>query len=251
MSGEAGDRVNDTLRRAMFEAQLTEGELAARLLVDPKTVRRWMDGRMPYPKHRGELSRLLGVEEPELWPELRALRAAKSRPAELTAVYPRRDLIPQDAWLSTFAAAEQEINILAYSARFLVATSQFIKILADKGSRGLRVAVVLGDSKRLDLGRAGSEDDEGEVLSDCIDEAVERLRPLAVAGHVDLRLHDAVLYNSIYRVDGQVLVNQHLFGIPAAHAPVHHFHRVENGDMFDFYIASFDRVWREAKPLDA
>jgi len=230
--------MNDTLRRAMFEARLVEGDLATRLVVDPKTVRRWLDGR------------LLGVDEGELWPELRALRAAKSRPAELTAVYPRRSLIPQDAWLSTFAAAQHEINILAYSARFLVQNSRFLQILADKAAKGIRVAVVLGDSKRLDLDRTGSEEAEGEVLSECIDEAVERLRPLAASGQVELRLHDAVLYNSIYRADGQVLVNQHLYGVPAADAPVYHFHQKDDGGIVGFYLSSFDRIWHQANLLD-
>lgn len=241
--------MNDTLRRAMFEARFTEGDLATRLLVDPKTVRRWLDGRMPYPKYRVELSRLLGTDEGDLWPELRALRAATSRPVELTAVYPRRRLIPQDAWLRVFASAKHEINILAYSASFLLRDSRFLEILAGKESSGVRVLVALGDLKRLDLDRTGSDDDDREVLSERIDEAVDRLRPFAMSGQLELRLHGAVLYNSIYRVDGEALVNQHLYGIPAADAPVYHLHQMDDGEMFGFYMSSFDRIWREAKPL--
>jgi hypothetical protein len=37
--------------------------------------------------------------------------------------------------------------------------------------------------------------------------------------NIEIRLHRTVLYNSIYRDDEQLLVNQHTYGIPAAQAP--------------------------------
>jgi hypothetical protein len=37
---------------------------------------------------------------------------------------------------------------------------------------------------------------------------------------IEIRLHRTVLYNSIYRADDQLLVNQHAYGLPAAQAPV-------------------------------
>jgi hypothetical protein len=39
--------MNENLRRALIRAQLRETDIAARLNVDPKTVRRWLDGRVP------------------------------------------------------------------------------------------------------------------------------------------------------------------------------------------------------------
>ena len=41
--------MNESLRRALIHARLREADVAARLNVDPKTVRRWLDGRVPYP----------------------------------------------------------------------------------------------------------------------------------------------------------------------------------------------------------
>ena len=38
--------------------------------------------------------------------------------------------------------------------------------------------------------------------------------------NIEIWLHRTVLYNSIYRADDQLLVNQHTYGIPAAQAPV-------------------------------
>ena len=55
--------------------------------------------------------------------------------------------------------------------------------------------------------------------------ALALYRPLQDAGQAEIRLHRTVLYNSIYRADDDMLVNQHAYGIPAAHAPVFHLHR--------------------------
>ncbi|WP_328522906.1 helix-turn-helix domain-containing protein [Kribbella sp. NBC_00359] len=238
--------MNDTLRRALFEAQLSEADLAARLGVDPKTAQRWLDGRLPYARYRDQLARLLGLDEGEIWPEVRA--AGQSLPPEFAAAYPRRDLITHEAWLSMFAGALFEIDVLAYSAGFLIGDSRFLEILADKGKHGLRVAVALGDPNRLDMTRAGSEEDDEEALSDSMADAITRVRPLTASGRVELRLHDVLLYNSIYRVDNQVLVNQHLYGIASVRTPIYHFLKADQGEMFDFYTASFDRVWSGASP---
>lgn len=241
--------MNDTLWRGLFEAQLSEGDLAVRLGVDPKTVQRWLDGRLPYARYREQLSRLLGLDEGEIWPEIRATRPVQSVPADFAAAYPRRNLIPQEAWLSLFASAVAEINIVAYSGGFLLSDSRFLEILAEKGRQGVRIAVALADPDRVDVTRAESEEDDDEVLVDAIRDAIDQLRPLATSGQLELRLHDVLLYNSIYRVDNQVLVNQQLYGIAAARAPVYHLHKSDQGEMFNFYLSSFDRIWSGAKPV--
>lgn len=43
---------------------------------------------------------------------------------------------------------------------------------------------------------------------------------------IDFRLHDTILYNSIYRADDQLLVNTHIYGFPVAQAPVIHLRKV-------------------------
>ena len=60
--------------------------------------------------------------------------------------------------------------------------------------------------------------------------------------------HHTTLYNSIYRFDDEMLVNTHVYGFPAAHAPVMHLRRLSGGDLFDTYADSFDRVWSTAEP---
>jgi hypothetical protein len=67
--------------------------------------------------------------------------------------------------------------------------------------------------------------------------------------NVEIRLHRTVLYNSIYRADQQMLVNQHTYGIPAAQAPVFCLSDADSGEMAALYLDSFERIWASATPL--
>src|ERR1022692_3177435 len=94
-SASGGSRLNETLRRVLLQARLNEEDVATRLEVDPKTVRRWLEGRVPYLRHRWALAGMLGVDEADLWPQL---RAAGSQPEEIQRIYTHRDAVPHDAW---------------------------------------------------------------------------------------------------------------------------------------------------------
>jgi hypothetical protein len=59
-----------------------------------------------------------------------------------------------------------------------------------------------------------------------------------------------VLYNSIYRADDQLMVNTHIYGFTAPHAPVLHLRKVAGGSMVSNYLDSFERVWDSANPLE-
>ena len=59
-----------------------------------------------------------------------------------------------------------------------------------------------------------------------------------------------MLYDlSIYRADGQLLVNQHTYGIPAVQAPVFCLTDTCSGEVTVLYLDSFERVWASAAPL--
>ena len=74
-------------------------------------------------------------------------------------------------------------------------------------------------------------------------------RPLAAVEDIEIRLHRTVLYNSIYRADDQLLVNQHTYGIPAAQAPVFCLCDAVGGEMAALYLDSFEHVWASSVPL--
>ncbi len=111
--------MNEPLRRALLRARLREDDIAARLGVDPKTVRRWLTGRVPYPHNRAAIAELVGADEADLWPDAGGLLAARTRPEELGTVYPHRWAVPREAWVRLFESAERDIAVLAYSALFL------------------------------------------------------------------------------------------------------------------------------------
>src|SRR3954468_17736130 len=107
------------LRAAMTAATVDVDAVATAASVDPKTVQRWLNGRVPHPRHRWRLVELLGEEEGYLWPEVANGRSKEASKAELLTLYPHRADIPIELWRSLFAHAERAIDILVYAAPFL------------------------------------------------------------------------------------------------------------------------------------
>jgi transcriptional regulator with XRE-family HTH domain len=240
--------VNEPLRRALLRARLREDDVAARLGVDPKTVRRWLNGRIPYRHNRAAIAELVGADEAELWPDAGGLLAVRSRPEELGTVYPHRWAVPREVWVRLFGSAEREIDILAYSALFLAEDAGVLRILMDKGRAGVTVRIALGNPDGPYAAQRG-EESIGDAMAARIRNALMLYRPLGTVQNIEIRLHRAVLYNAIYRADDQLLVNQHAYGIPAAQAPVFCLSDSGGGEMAALYLDSFERVWDRSVPL--
>lgn len=240
--------MNETLCRALLQARLTQEDIAARLGVDPKTVRRWMEGRaLPYLRHRWALAAILGVDEGDLWPQL---RASHSRPEEVKAIYPHLDNVRSEVWLRLFGSAEREIGILDHDALFLTEDSAILDVLCDRAAAGVRVRICLTDpdasADRADL----SGPESGETRVEGVLGAIAQYVPLRCNGKVEVRLHRGILYNSIYRADDRLLASQHVYGIPAGQCPALLLHRTGLGDMASAYLESFERIWADAWPLE-
>ena len=191
--------LNETLRRALLRARLSEDDVAARLQVDPKTVRRWLEGRVPYPRHRWVLTSLLDADEADLWPEVRAAIAARSRPAEIKAIYPSRHAVPREAWLSLFGSAERKIGVLACSGLFLARQPGVLDVLADRARNGVRVRICLRDPDGPVAAERGVGEGARTAATAGIREALAVFGQLRESSGVEIRLHRAVLYNSIYQ----------------------------------------------------
>jgi transcriptional regulator with XRE-family HTH domain len=233
----------------MLRARLREDDVAARLGVDPKTVRRWLSGRVPYPSSRVALADLVGADEADLWPEASGPLSGRSRPEELAAVYPHRWAIPRDVWARFFESAEHQIDILAYSALFLAEDAGLLGTIEDKALNGVQVRFLLGNPDSPSVALRGKEEGIGEALAAKVRNALTHYRPLARLDNVEIRLHDAALYNSIYRADSQLFANQHAYGIPAAHSPVFCFRESGSGEMLSTYLDSFESVWTNTSNL--
>lgn len=238
--------MNESLRRALLRARLSEEDVAAHLQVNPKTVRRWLEGRIPYPRHRWALASLLGLEEPDLWPQL-----PQPWPHEVRAIYPHRDDIPRAFWEVLFESAEQEIDLLVAARPFLVQDSCILAILSDRTCAGVKIRICLPDSRASSRNaKAKKQELADRGLTEHIRDELLSLESIGDPGAVEVRLHRAFSTESIYRVDDECLVNQRLFGTPDNRTPVIHLHRADHADMFASYHASFVNTWMTATRLN-
>lgn len=237
------------LARALATVGLDAVDVAARLGVDPKTVHRWCAGRVPYPRHRTALADLTGWSVRDLWPTTVLTSRSDTVPDELRLTYPNRASVPTDLWHRLFANAEHDIGILAFSALFLAEDSTILRTLKDKARQGVQVRIALGDFAGPQVARRGADEGIDDIMSAKIRNALVLFRPLTREPGIQLRLHDTVLYNSIYRADNELLVNTHVYRCPAGHAPVLHIHHNHADGMAAVYLDSFDRVWTSARPI--
>lgn len=145
--------------------------------------------------------------------------------------------------------ARAEIGILAYAGLFLAEDTGIMRVLAQRARDGVAVRILLGDPDGACVAERGSDEGVGESMAAKIRNALVHYRALREVAGVEIRLHDTVLYNSVYRADDDLLVNPHAYGIAASHAPVLHLRRTEDGDMASTYLESFERVWSGAAAM--
>jgi transcriptional regulator with XRE-family HTH domain len=241
---------NERLRAALLERGITPSVLGDELGVDHKTVERWISGRVPYRKYRYAVASRLGVDEVYLWPDALAREVVgAASESEVLAVYPHRSEVPRDALERLFAAAQREIGVLVYAGLFLAEDAGVLKILADRAGAGVRVRVLLGDPDSRQVADRGADEGVDDAMAAKIRNALVLFRRLRSAEGAEFRFHQTILYNSIYRGDDQLLVNTHIYGVTAAHAPVWHLRKVAGGEIAATYLESFERVWDTAVPV--
>ncbi|WP_236089821.1 helix-turn-helix domain-containing protein [Antribacter soli] len=241
--------MNTALRQTMEHRRMGVAELAARVGVDDKTVRRWLhDGRVPHRRTARDVADALGVAPEVLWPH--ADQSAASVHSEVVALYPHRAAVPKPLWLSLIRSATTQIGLLAYASQFLPEENPgAVAFLRQKACSGVRVRLALGDPDSPEAALRGAEERLGEALPARIRMAMAYYRPLIDVPRVEFHQHRTTLYNSIFRFDDEMLVNQHVYGAYGYLAPILHLRRDPAHDMFDMYAASFERVWDASFPL--
>lgn len=241
---------NERLRTALLERGLTPAGLAEALDVDPKTVERWIAGRLPYRRHRYEVAARLGVDESYLWPDAMSRdQIASAAESEIINVYPHRWTVPSDLWRNVFDSAQQEIGVLVFSGLFIAEDIGIQRVFREKAAAGVRVRILLGDPTSDVVADRGADEGVDGLQVAKIKNVMVLYQPLRDVEGIEFRQHRTVLYNSIYRADHQILVNTHIYGVPAAHAPVLHLRRVAASEMTAMYIRSFESVWDGAAPM--
>lgn len=242
---------NERLRAVLLQRGVTPNDLADEVGVDPKTIERWIAGRVPYRRHRYQVATRLGTDEAYLWPgALAAEQVASASESEILVLYPHRWAVPRDVWGRLFDSAEEEIGILVYSGFFIADDPGLLALFRAKAAQGVRVRILVGDPDAPEVATRGAHEGIDEALAAKIRKVIVLYRPLRAVEGVEIRKYSTLLYNSIYRADGEMLVNSHVYGAPAAQAPVMHLRQVAGGTMVTTYLESFERVWSESSPLD-
>jgi hypothetical protein len=224
---------------------------AEELGLDPKSVQRWITrGVTPRRTAAYRAAKLLQVPAVWLWPRLEGNRESTSQ-SEIITHYAHRASAPKQLWADLLAGAQSDIWLLANASLFLPEDNpDSIETIKAKAQSGVRVRIVMGDPDSPEMALRGVEEGLYDAIPARIRMALTYYSPLVGTPGVEFLLHRTSLYNSIFRYDDQMLVNQHLYGTYGYIAPILHLRRIEGADLFDTYAASFERVWVTASRIE-
>ncbi len=142
------DLGNDNLRAALQHVGLQPDDLAQIVEVDVKTVRRWLSGRPPYPRHRGRIARALDTTEHELWPELATTppRRPSEAASDLLGAHPASHDPAGPDWHALMRAATERIELLDETLIHILETEGVVDLLAHKAAEGCEIRILIAES---------------------------------------------------------------------------------------------------------
>jgi len=230
----------------MMRAELDTESLARKIDVDPKTIERWITkNRVPHAKSRAKAAAVLGETQTYLWPDaFDEQQRSEISESELVKIYHRRTQVDDDTWARLVDQADEHLDVLALAGLFFPEQQRNLaKTLCQKAKSGTKVRILLGDPDGESVARRGAEENIGAAMGAKVHNVLSFYESHADHDCFEIRFHDTTLYNSIYRFDDDMLVNSHIYGVHAAHAPVFWYRRLPGGALFEAYADSFDSIW--------
>jgi hypothetical protein len=257
---------NENLRLACARAGLQPDELADIVGVDVKTVRRWLGGQIPYPRHRDTVARALDTSQLALWPEAAVSTPTPAVPSDLIAAYPTGDDSAAPVWQTLLQSATERIDLLDETLAHVLDVPDVIDALVAKAAEGcvVRVMAAATGTDRVDpydgIGRQfapGRTEDDVELLDDeaevrwreweaALEHAHQLLSAIDKHPGIEARTYGAMSYNTILRFDDEMLVSPRLWARPISQSPLLHLRRRSDEGLFDQFAEHFDAVWDEA-----
>lgn len=243
--------MNDRLRATLRSSTFSENEFAERMQVDPKTVQRWIaTGRTPHRRTAQQAAEMLGVPMAWLWPNIDADNLRPSAASEVVALYPHRAQVPKHLWVDQLVRAKRKIDIFTYAGLFLAEeTGDAIELIRFRAASGTRVRIALGDPDSPELALRGVEEGLGEQIAARVRMSLSYFSPLVGEPGIAFHLHRTTLYNSFYRFDAEMLINQHAYGAYGYQAPILHLRETPNAELFPLYERSLERAWANSYPF--
>lgn len=241
---------NERLNAAFDRSGMKEQAVALAAEVDPKTVAKWLDGRVPHPRHRRTLSRILGEDEDYLWPATAREQLSRGRNAEIVATFPHRSNVDVSRWRSVLNGASEQIDLLGYTLYFLPQMiPELPDILSTKCQAGTRIRIVLADPECEQVALRDLEEKEPITIVARIQSSLRVFKQLASCPNAELHFQTAPLYNSIYRFDDQMFVTPHLYATPGFAAPLLHLRQVGPIGIFSTFASHFEALWSDTTPI--
>ncbi len=239
---------NDLLIDAIRTAGLTNDQVADRCGVDPKTVSRWIAGRVPHPRYRSILTRELNVTEDELWPDT-TRRRGRTDLEEITGAWARRNDPSVPDWRALLNTATTQVDLLGYSLHSILHTRGALPAIQRAAANSAAVRICVVDPDADFVLSAGLAQRTAGRLPARVRNTIEGLGELEPHARLVLRQHTVPTVHTILRFDDTMLLTVHLHGVPGFDAPALALQRRRDYGIFDQLTGHFETVWDSAKPL--
>jgi transcriptional regulator with XRE-family HTH domain len=242
--------MNERLRVAMTAKGMEIETLARLVSVDPKTVQRWLGGRLPHPRQRWKMCDILGQSEQELWPEVSLGASGTHHTSEIVAAYAHRADTPSQLWSAMLDRVRTNVDLLGYAMLFFPEQHpRLAQIIAGKCANGLRVRIALADPDSAEVEARDILEELGGTLPGRIRSTMAHLEPLLSSVGVEIRYHSVPLYNALYRFDDQMLITPYIYKLHGYQHPLLHIKRLGPAGLFESYAQQFEAIWTESRPV--
>lgn len=239
--------IDERLRKAVDRKFASVAQFAKVAGFSEKTAKRLLEGKAVSHATRVSAVRALNATLEDFWPERFGTLANTN--AEFVAMWPRRSDCPANYWWERLLAADRHIDLLGYAALFLTENHlDLVKLLSTRANEGCEVRIILADPDASTTKERDEEEGLGGGLVYRIRTSLKYHEPLKES-RVQLRLQSIPMYNSVFRLNDEMLFTPHLFATPGKEVPLYHFHRVGDGGTFDQYLQHFEGVWAHSRPL--
>lgn len=241
---------NERLRNAMNIAHIDLDTLTRRTGVDPKTVQRWLNGRIPHARHRWKIAEILKEREDFLWPHDGNTPSPAIHTSEIVAAYAHRNQVPLDMWWRLFLNAQKNIDLLGYAMHFLPEQhSDLITLFREKATSGCKIRIALADPTCIAVTIRDEEEQLDGTLPALIQSTLYHFRGISGLAGIDLCYHTTNLYNSLFRGDNEMFVTPHLYALHGSRAPLLYLRSLSPDGLFANFASHFEAIWATAKPI--